>query len=290
MDENAPKDGVSNVQLAMGILTLQQAATQIAPLLGRDDDPMLMLKRLIARRSLDTVATPVKGEFRIAVEALAGIIKGGPIAVSSRGTMGMPNETLKPLFPIVGRWFETPRQFGVDGFVGAIYGELEKQIPLNLAGGKYSPSWEPKLNLAATITPALQAIIRQPVPTSNPIFGDAPDGSAFSGVGEIFLASQLQFLAAWEIQQRANADYRNVGAEGVGPLYASPEAYKSIVEAAMVAFQTRTYFSLTRDISQNDPKKADTMLPMVRVVLSISNDTIMQIVGTNLPRIGCLAF
>ncbi|MEI8198155.1 MAG: hypothetical protein WCI73_19860 [Phycisphaerae bacterium] len=278
----------SGLDLALGLLTPAQVAAKMGPFFPKGTDPNLNVMRLIARGALPTVE--VGGQTRITVDALAAFLKDGSRNVTFGAMYDLPPETLAPLFPISGTWFDMSMwQYWIEKFVGAIYLELEKQIPKNLAGGVYKPSWAPKLDLSAQITPALRAAIAAPVPSFNPLLPAGPDVAAFKGAAEIFLVSRLQMHAAREIEQRSTADSQNIKAQGIGPLYASPAAYRSIVEAAMVAFQQGS-ISLTRDVSQNDPAKANTMLPLVRVVLPLSDVEIMKLAGTNLIRLACLAF
>jgi len=286
----------------LGLRTIAEAGAVLAPYFRQNDDPTLDTQRVDARGDVETVS--VAGQKRIAVEELTRLLREGSRLAKGREAMGLPPETMSPIFPVQGDWFLNPLQWQADAFFGAMYGQVERQFPKSLdpeiiddpvlshlrqldkaARGPFKPSWRPELSIAAEFTPEMKALIAAPAPSQTPPFPVTMDTSAFKNMGEFYLASRLIIFTRSVLWRRQNIALG--GPQGLAALYASNEAYLSIVAEAMTEM-SGTAVAVSKTLPQCDPAKAS--LPFVWTELTVSNNLVMEAAGTNAARLAALAF
>jgi len=309
----------SDLDVAIGLLTIEQTAAKLAPYFPAGADAVLLTNRLIARGSLPmgTIGT----ERRITVEALTAFLKGGGKSSEIRKSFEIPEETIRPLFPITNGRFASPWEYQADKFAQSISQELQRQLPITIDGLK-SLEYLSKSPVEAELRKKLDTLFVKTIDgydqystinlqhfkryTGIPnqinidisafltpelmsiISAPVPasegaltvaDASAFKGVAEIYLAQKFHWYVLGEVNKRGR---------GIMGLYDSNEAYKSIAEAGANTWQRNSDISSTKNYSLHNPA-ATTSMPWIRITMSISDFGIMKLAGTNAARIFALA-
>jgi hypothetical protein len=102
-----PKDGdatsITPADLAFGILSIDQVAARLGEYFQLGGSREIQVMRLICLESLP--ASKVSGELRVTLEALKSFLANGGATAAARKAMGLPEETLRPVFPMEGNWF-----------------------------------------------------------------------------------------------------------------------------------------------------------------------------------------
>lgn len=284
MVEGIPQRDVSAVDLALGVLTLNQAAAQLA--FAFTGDPLTQLMRLICRGSLSAVQ--VAGEWRVKLEDLKSFLANGAANAAARKAMGVPPETVAPIFPWAGKWFDSTKwDYPIMNMIGGLVNQVSQQLPATVEefvarAEKLRIDPRNPVDAQAEITPLMASLIRTPVPDSGGIF-NMPDGSMFLNMGEVYLCKQLQNAAAKVMYFEANADPQNIKADGFGMFYGI-ENYRRILDAALGS-NARGAVGISKMLP-----------PVVRfgetsvMSLSVSDARIMTIASSSPARVAALAF
>jgi hypothetical protein len=129
MDTMTETDQNAMVSMAVGILTPEQAAAQIPFGSSAGGNPVLWLKRLICRGGLP--ASRVSGQIRVSVEALHDFLANGPTNAAALKSLGLPAETLVPLFPLQGDTYGPVAgwDWPMEAMTAAFIAEVGTQLP-----------------------------------------------------------------------------------------------------------------------------------------------------------------
>lgn len=279
-----PRTEVTGLDLAMGVLTINQAAVQLAEFFTAD--PILQTWRLICRGSLPAIQ--VAGEWRVPLDALKSFLVNGAANTQMRKELGLPAETVAPIFPWSGQWYDqTLWHYPIMQMLAGLSNEISKQLPatpddvLALAARAKSDPRD-NLNVNAEITPLMASLLRAAVPAAGGVF-DMPDGSMFLNLGEIYLCQQLQEAAARIIRLEAQADSQNIKPEGFGPLYTLAN-YNRLVNAALAS-------DIRGGVSASKVFPPMNLYGKNRVVsINLVDRQVRQITGTTPERLASLAF
>ena len=156
-----PRTEVTGLDLAMGVLTINQAAAQLAEFFTAD--PILQTWRLICRGSLPVVQ--VADEWRVPLDALKSFLVNGAANAQMRKELGLPAETVAPIFPWSGQWYDqTLWHYPIMQMLAGLSNEISKQLPATpddvlalAARAKLDP--RDNLNVNAEITPLMASLL-----------------------------------------------------------------------------------------------------------------------------------